>query len=670
VATNPAQVRSEGLTEQLADILFFCSSHNSGATITGNYTLFLPVNVTNRVDANNLTSQAVFSIDTGLGLTPSAVPGAVNGNSISFNGISILVPAGGSFNLRISNVRAAVNQLPSGTATVTGILSTPLAVNNSQVALGLVYRGLYATLADEGIPCYGSPVPATLSVTNFFAAQTTLASTRLTEGIPGAFTARGTTDDTGTRFLIKFSAFPAGAHIYLPDMVAGSDAFVPTSGGDLGLPQSEGEYVPGSGTLLLVRVQGAAADGSGGTPLATPTGGPTLLNSASEVPLTNGVGYAVYEVADSNILRVENAQFPTFVGITGGSAGVVGQESVSFGPVSTVNTASASDPMPRFAAVVPPSDCSVVGDCQASYFPHLSVSPTPIQLTAVAGLNSQFGYIPVINSGGGLLIWNASAKYQNGSGWLVFDPPSGIDTAGVRVYAKTTGLSAGTYQATVVIDAGPLAGTQSIPLTLTVQPVLPSTPVTIGAIVNAATFANSPLVSGSLATIFGAHLSGNQVSVTVEGQPATLLYAGATQINFQVPSGLPTQGFGHVIVTVDGVSSLPSTILFAPAFPETFASGVLNQDYSVNSTSKPAAGGSLLQIFVTGLPSGATVTAQIGNRLGLTPTYAGPAPSLVGVQQVNVQVPASLPSGTTQLILCAAANGLPYCSDPFPLVIQ
>jgi len=108
-------------------------------------------------------------------------------------------------------------------------------------------------------------------VTNLFAAQTTLASTRFTERFAGAFTTRGTTDDTGTRFL---------AHIYLPDMVAGSDAFVPTSGGDLGLPQSEGVYVPGSGTLLLVRVQGAAADGSGGTPLATPTGGPTVLNSA------------------------------------------------------------------------------------------------------------------------------------------------------------------------------------------------------------------------------------------------------------------------------------------------------------------------------------------------------------------------------------------------------
>jgi uncharacterized protein (TIGR03437 family) len=326
--------------------------------------------------------------------------------------------------------------------------------------------------------------------------------------------------------------------------------------------------------------------------------------------------------------------------------------------------------MPRFAPSVPPSDCSVLSDCQASYFPHLSVDPTPIQLTAVAGLNSQFGYIPVRNSGGGLMIWNAGATYQNGSAWLVFDPPSGIDTAGVRVYAKTTGMAAGTYQAMVLIDAGPMAGTQSIPLTLTVQPVLPSTPVTIGAIVNAATFANGPLVSGSLASIFGAHLSGNQVSVTVEGQPAVLLYVGATQINFQVPSGLPAQGFAHVIVNVDGVSSLPSTVLLAPAFPEIFAAGVLNQDYSVNSSSHPAGGGSVLQIFVTGIPDGAKVTAQIGNRLNLSPSYSGPAPSLVGVQQVNVQAPAGLPSGTTQIILCAAGNSLPYCSDPFPVVIQ
>ena len=46
----------------------------------------------------------------------------------------------------------------------------------------------------------------------------------------------------------------------------------PTSGGDLNLPQAVGQYVPGSGTLLLVRVTGADASGAGGFPVTAPQG--------------------------------------------------------------------------------------------------------------------------------------------------------------------------------------------------------------------------------------------------------------------------------------------------------------------------------------------------------------------------------------------------------------
>ena len=44
----PPQVRSEGLTELLGDFILQCSSSNPGAVITGNYTMYLPVGVTNR----------------------------------------------------------------------------------------------------------------------------------------------------------------------------------------------------------------------------------------------------------------------------------------------------------------------------------------------------------------------------------------------------------------------------------------------------------------------------------------------------------------------------------------------------------------------------------------------------------------------------------------------
>jgi len=96
--------------------------------------------------------------------------------------------------------------------------------------------------------------------------------------------------------------------------VAGSTALVPSIDGDLGGQQAVGQYVPGSGTLLLVRVLYTDATGAGGLLLPLPSGfGPVLLDSVSEVPLTNGAGYAVYEVVDTNPSVIESVQFPTFV---------------------------------------------------------------------------------------------------------------------------------------------------------------------------------------------------------------------------------------------------------------------------------------------------------------------------------------------------------------------
>jgi uncharacterized protein (TIGR03437 family) len=506
------------------------------------------------------------------------------------------------------------------------------------------------------------------------------ASTRITEGFAGAFATRAVGDDTGTRFLIGYSGFPANAHIYIPDRVAGSSALVPTAGGDLGLTQAVGQYVPGSSTSLLVRVQYADSTGAGGMPLPAPSGiGAALLDSMSEVLLTNGAGYAVYEVADTNPTVLESVQFPMFVSVPNATAAVVAQETLSYAPVSTVMSASVSAPVPRFVAGTPPSDCSVLGDCQAGYFPKLSIDPTSIQLTAIAGgaMTSAPGYIPVQNSGGGIMNWTALVSYTTGSGWLTLDNPSGQNSGSVRVWAVVPmSLAAGTYQARVVIDAGPLAGSATIPVTLTVQavPVLPPAPtppvVTVNAVVNAATFAVTPLVPGSLATLFGANLSGKSVSVTFDGNTATLLYAGATQINLQVPASLGAKTSATLVVTVDGSSSTPQTVVLAPVWPAIFPHGVLNQDNTENKAGSAAKVGSVLQIFATGIPASATVSVQIADRKNLIPLYAGVAPGLTGVQQVNAMVPVDLASGATQLIVCATAGSQQACSLAYPVVIQ
>jgi uncharacterized protein (TIGR03437 family) len=168
----------------------------------------------------------------------------------------------------------------------------------------------------------------------------------------------------------------------------------------------------------------------------------------------------------------------------------------------------------------------------------------------------------------------------------------------------------------------------------------------------------------------GSNFNGKNVAVTFDGSPATLLYTSDSQLNLQVPAALGSKATTTMIVTVDGLSSAPQTVPLAPAWPAIFDHGILNQDSSQNSASAPAAAGGVLQIFATGIPSGATVSAQIKDRTGLVPTYAGPAPGIPGVQQVNVGVPSDLTTQTTQLVLCASVGGQSYCSSGSALSIK
>jgi uncharacterized protein (TIGR03437 family) len=481
------------------------------------------------------------------------------------------------------------------------------------------------------------------------------------------------------RFLVKYSGFPASPRIYVPDAVAGSDALAPTAGGDLGVAQSVGQYVPGSGTLVLVRVNGADAAGAGGFTVFPPQGsGPQALDSVSEVPLTNGSGYAVYEVADANSGIQESVQFPAFITLPNVTVPATAMETVSLAPVSTAALASSTAPIVRFIARNVPSDCSVLDDCNAPYFPKLMADATPIKISAVANggaMTSNTGYITVRNASGGLMAWNVAISYQSGAGWLFVDTSSGVGNASVRVWSDTKTLGPGAYQATITINAGS-AGSQTIPLTLTVTAappvVAPPPPPTLPAltrVVNAATFEATPLVAGSLGTIMGSHLAGKSVAATFDGVAAPILYSSDSQINFQVPVELGAKTSASLVVTVDGVSSAPHSVTLSAAWPAIFPHGVLNQDYSENGASA-ARPGDILQIFLTGLPRAATVTAQIGSRKNLVPLYAADAPTVPGVQQVNVAVPEGAAAGDA-LILCAApAGGQSYCSAPYPLAIK
>jgi uncharacterized protein (TIGR03437 family) len=196
--------------------------------------------------------------------------------------------------------------------------------------------------------------------------------------------------------------------------------------------------------------------------------------------------------------------------------------------------------------------------------------------------------------------------------------------------------------------------------------------VTVSSITNAADYHAGPVVPGSLAAVFGSNLGGQNVSVTFDGSAAHLLYTGATQINLQIPAALAGHSSSQMIVTVDGASSAPVNVQLVPIAPAVFTPGILNQDNTVNNSAHPAAAGTVLQIFGTGMPdSGGIVSVTIQNHANLIPSYAGAAPGLPGVEQVNVAVPSGLGKTAASLIICVTGAGNQrYCSQPAAVSLQ
>ncbi|MDQ2901766.1 MAG: hypothetical protein M3Y07_18500 [Acidobacteriota bacterium] len=301
----PTLVRTEGIAERLGDILLQCTGGNPGSISTTNLTIFLAANVTNRISAANVPDIGV-TVDTGSGPAPAAASIQLAGaNAISINGLTFTVPASKPVNIRISNIRANVNQLGLATQlpVTANLASNGFNLTTPVLTLGFPNRGLLSISTTTAIRCTGSALPGTINLANLFAAGTRFVSTRVTEGYAQAFMPKDAFSDSGPRILVSYTGFPTDARIFVPDAIAGSSALQPTAGGDLGAPQSGGVYAPSAaGSLLLARVSGADARGAGGAPVYTPAAasGAVTFTSASEVPLANGAGTAVYEVVDAN----------------------------------------------------------------------------------------------------------------------------------------------------------------------------------------------------------------------------------------------------------------------------------------------------------------------------------------------------------------------------------
>ena len=156
--------------------------------------------------------------------------------------------------------------------------------------------------------------------------------------------------------------------------------------------------------------------------------------------------------------------------------------------------------------------------------------------------------------------------------------------------------------------------------------------------------------------------SGTQV--LFDGVAAPILFTSATQVNAVIPCSVAGHKSTQMVVEYMGAQSVPLTVALSPAAPGIFTDNgsgtgqgaVLNEDYSLNSPSNPAARGSFVSIYATGVgPTSPCVDGQIYKsdfptltlpaivgvgRTGAHVLYEGQAPDLVsGIAQFTVVIP-------------------------------
>lgn len=678
----PATVRAEGLTERVGDIVFQCSNAPLSTTLTINFNFFVNAPVTNTLRTDGTLDIQMFnSIGAGEVLNPAQAR-LFGPSSISFGSVSVPTSSAGTFSLRMTNVRVSLKNFLLGTGTappdpVRVTVSTSVTVSASQLTVAFPQAALRGLIVPSIIDCRRTkapPSPATML--SFQQANIPYFTTRVTEGFTEAFNEeRVYPAYNGLRIRVAYNAVPEGLRLYVPDVVAGSTAASVTSAGDLGRPFSTGAHQPTpQGSLLLSRVINVNPDGSGGVVVFRPgdVGGPVVnFGNLTEVPVNAGAGEAIYEVVDANRGVLETAQIPTYgvpteaIKVTAANV----QASLSFAPLSTDTTASTS-PIVRFLLSTPALDCDLLLDCSANYLPQLRLDTTKLDFSVPQLTNPKFSSFRVSNSGGGILAYQV--RVLNGPvSWLRITPSGpAVGPELFVVFADPGTLPLGTYTATIEVDARPF-GYLTIPVTLSVTLPLPR----ISAVQNAAALRSNTLAAGAIATLFGNNLNATNLSVTFDNVAAKIFYAGADQINLLVPPALGNRTESRVLVLADGALSNSFPVSLARWAPAIFPNAVLKADGTFPSLGNRADTGTALQVFATGLITNAPgqIVAYIHDRRIASPTFAGPAPGLDGVQQINFVIPSDLPSIPTEVKVCVTSDGSKdqeVCSPPVAIYLN
>jgi len=225
----------------------------------------------------------------------------------------------------------------------------------------------------------------------------------------------------------------------------------------------------------------------------------------------------------------------------------------------------------------------------------------------------------------------------------------------------------------------------------------PTSGIQVLGVANAASYSSAAFSPGEIVTIFGQNmgpsafmtlevnydgqlstsLAGSQVFF--DGIAAPLVYVSATQSSVIVPYEVAGKQTTQLVVAYNGAESPPMALSIVPAAPGLFAvneqgfgqGAIFNQDGTRNSSSHPAATGSVIVLYGTGegvlTPSGVTgevvgalapfpaIAGHVSVTIGGVPCnlrYAGSVPTYVeGLFQINAQVPDGVSPGDQPIVV-------------------
>lgn len=205
----------------------------------------------------------------------------------------------------------------------------------------------------------------------------------------------------------------------------------------------------------------------------------------------------------------------------------------------------------------------------------------------------------------------------------------------------------------------------------------PSAQTTLS-LLHAATLKPGPFAPGQLVTLFAAALPAAP-ELRVNGAPAPLFYSSPTQINFQLPYLNATEA--QLELFSSGVSMARTTLALTASAPGLFASDgsalAVSPTGALLSPGPGAPRGSVVTLYATGAglwdllrEAGSPAAAPLARprlpvslRIGNTPVellYAGEAPGLSGVLQLNAQLPGLFTApGKHEVILTIGPNSSP-----------